>query len=151
MAEEISKKRKKIRERAAKAAARAHKKGEKKGGEVVGTKRVTTAAEPRMLSSKRETVNIYKKEQEALQKGVMKESKQIDKEYEKEQKEKQKRSRKAVSGLKRGRSAGKGLGLKNVLNGRGSSGRKSQTVDKMRMKGRKRASKKAGCFGRNCE
>ena len=111
----LRKKLDKIAARAQKKAEKAHAKGEKKGGKVVGTKRVTTAAEPRGLTSRRETVKVYEKEQKALDKGVRKQSKAIDKDYFKgERKKKRKAKRAGANILQRAaakakrRSAGKG-------------------------------------------
>lgn len=92
----------KISAKAKKKAEKAHSKGEKKGGKVVGTRRVTTAAEPRGLTSKRETVKVYEKEQKALDKGVRKQSKAIDRDYFKgERKKKRKAKRVGANILKR--------------------------------------------------
>ena len=69
-----------VLERGKKKAERIHEreeKREKKGKkvEVAGTRRVTTAAEPRMLTSKRETVKVYQKERDAINKADVKAAK----------------------------------------------------------------------------
>ena len=95
----LRKKLDKIAARAQKKAEKAHAKGEKKGGKVVGTKRVTTAAEPRGLTSRRETVKVYEKEQKALDKGVRKQSKAIDKDYFKGERKKKRRAKRAGANI----------------------------------------------------
>ena len=92
----LKKKLDKIASRAQKKAEKAHAKGEKEeGGKVVGTKRVTTAAEPRGLTSRRETVKAYEKEQKALDKGVVRQSKAIDKDYFKGERKKKRKAKRA--------------------------------------------------------
>ena len=66
-----------ILRRAKKKAAKVHEKEARKEAkgkdvEVLGTKRVTTAAEPRMLTSKRETRKVYAKERDVINKGDVK-------------------------------------------------------------------------------
>ena len=153
--EKLKKKLGKISARAKAKAAKKHAKAEKKGGKVVGTKRVTTAAEPRGLTSKRETVKVYEKEQKALDKGVRKQSKAIDKDYKKEQRKKKRRSYKGL-GLA-GRAANKlksSRGSKSPRPGRAPRSSSAQkggaAVNKMRNKGRLKASKKAGCHNKDC-
>lgn len=69
-----------VLQRGKKKAERIHEreeKREKKGKkvEVAGTRRVTTYAEPRMLTSKRETVKVYQKERDAINKADVKAAK----------------------------------------------------------------------------
>lgn len=64
-------------ERGKKKAERIHEREEKrekrgKKVEVAGTRRVTTAAEPRMLTSRRKTVKVYQKERDAINKADVK-------------------------------------------------------------------------------
>lgn len=153
--EKLKNKLSKISSRAKAKAAKKHAKAEKKGGAVVGTK-TTTHANPRTMTSHTKTEKVYAKEQKELDKGVVKQSKAIDRDYTKTQREKKRKSYKGL-GLA-GRVANK---LKSRskspraprAGGAGSSPSARQggaAVNKMRNKGRLRASKKAGCYGKNC-
>lgn len=152
----ISKKLEKIKAKSKKKAAKAHAREEKKGGKVVGTKRVTTAAEPRMLSSRRETVKVYEKEQKALDKGVRKQSKAIDKDYDKKERKKKRRSYKGLGLVARAANKRKSRSKSPKAPRAGRPGsspsarQRGAAVNKMRNKGRLRASKKAGCHNRDC-
>ena len=145
----------KISARAKAKAAKAHAKAEKKGGAVVGTK-TTTHANPRTMTSHTKTENVYAKEQKALDKGVVKQSKAIDKDYNKEQREKKRRSYKGL-GLA-GRVANKlgssTRGGKAPRPGRPTRSSSAQqggaAMNKARNKGRLKASKKAGGHNKGC-
>lgn len=146
----------KIAAKAQKKAEKAHARGEKKGGKVVGTKRVTTAAEPRMLSSKRETVKVYEKEQKALDKGVRKQSKAIDRDYfkgERKKKRKAKRAganiiQRAVAKSKR-RSTGSGPRRTGGALSR-AIGRVSERIANKGTAGSKARKRSRGC-GKDCQ
>jgi hypothetical protein len=153
--EKLKNKLSKISARAKAKAAKKHAKAEKKDGVVVGTK-TTTSANPRTLTPHTRTEKVYAKEQKELDKGVVKQSKAIDKDYKKEQKRKKRRSYKGL-GLA-GRAANKirssAGGRKAPRPGRPARSSSAQqggaAVNKMRNKGRLRASKKAGCYGKDC-
>ena len=152
--EKLKKKLGKISARAKAKAAKAHAKAKRKGGAVVGTK-TTTHANPRTMTSHTRTEKVYAKEQKALDKGVVKQSKAIDKDYKKEQRKKKRRSYKGL-GLA-GRAANKlksSRGSKSPRPGRAPRSSSAQkggaAVNKMRNKGRLKASKKAGCHNKDC-
>lgn len=151
----LSKKLEKIQTKAQKKAAKAHARGEKKGGKVVGTKRVTTAAEPRMLSSRRETVKVYEKEQKALDKGVRKQSKAIDRDYFKKERKKKRRSYKGL-GLSarvanKRKSRSKSPRPRRTSGAIGSAiGRVSERIANKGTAGSKARKRSRGC-GRDCQ
>ena len=151
----ISEKLAKIQAKAKKKAAKAHARGEKKGGKVVETKRVTTAAEPRMLSSRRETVKVYEKEQKALDKGVRKQSKAIDKDYFKKERKKKRRSYKGIGLAARAankrKSRSKSPRPRRTSGAIGSAiGRVSERIANKGTAGSKARKRSRGC-GRDCQ
>lgn len=154
----LKKKLNKIAARAQKKAEKAHARGEKKGGKVVGTKRVTTAAEPRMLSSKRETVKVYEKEQKALDKGVRKQSKAIDRDYFKsERKKKRKAKRAGANILQRASAKAKRRAMSKGPGSRRTGGPLSRAVSRISERSANkgtagsRARKRSRGCGRDCQ
>ena len=151
----LKKKLDKIASRAQKKAEKAHAKGEKKGGKVVGTKRVTTAAEPRGLTSRRETVKVYEKEQKALDKGVVRQSKAIDKDYFKGERKKKRKAKRAGANIFQraaAKSKRRSTGSRSRTGGPLSRavGRVSERIANKGTAGSKARKRSRGC-GKDCQ
>ena len=100
-----------ILRRAKKKAAKVHEKEARKEAkgkdvEVLGTKRVTTAAEPRMLTSKRETRKVYAKERDVINKADVKAAEVEAKEKEKGPRRRKVKPPKSGGGFRRKRGTG---------------------------------------------
>lgn len=153
--EKLKKKLGKISARAKAKAAKKHAKAEKKGGAVVGTK-TTTHANPRTMTSHTRTEKVYAKEQKELDKGVVKQSKAIDRDYKRNERKKKRKSYKGLGLASRVANKVKSSagGRKAPRPGRpaksSSAQRGGAAVNKMRNKGRLKASKKAGCHNKDC-
>ena len=131
-----------ILKRGKKKAARVHdrearREAKGKDVEVLGTRRVTTAAEPRMLTSRRETQKVYAKERDVINKADVKAA-----EVEAKEKEKKPKRRKV-------KPPGSGGGFRRR---RGTGGPLRSTFNRIRERAafRKSASGKAKKRGRRC-
>lgn len=151
----LQKKLDKLSAKADKKAKKAHDKAEKKGGKVVGTKRVTTAAEPRMLSSKRETVKVYEKEQDVRNKYARKQSKLMDRDYFKGERKKKRKAKKVGSNILQraaAKSKRRSTGSRSRTGGLLSRtvGRVSERIANKGAAGSKARKRSRGC-GKDCQ
>jgi hypothetical protein len=108
-----------------------------------------------MLSSRRETVKVYEKEQKALDKGVRKQSEAIDKDYSSKERKKRRRSYKglgpAARAANRRKSRSKSSRPRRTSGAIGRAiGRVSERMANKGAAGSKARKRSRGC-GRDCQ